>query len=169
MQKVGCAGYLCLILAICLLVLCLLTGCSDNYPEGLTFTCRDLTVTLPGDFIDLSGDGIAKDADFLYGRKTLIVMGLSEKKADLKEMTLEEYTAYVIQGNQLTCTPQRSGDGFLFSYETPVEGDAYTYVIATFEGHTNFWILQFYCPTANFSENKPEIDIILEGIRPNVS
>lgn len=152
---------------LCLLVaVCLLAGC-DTYPQGTTITCQDLTVTLPGDFIDLSKDGIAKDADFLYGRKTLIVMGLSEKKSDLKQMTLEEYTAYVIKGNELTCTPERSGAGYVFTYEAPAGEDTYTYVIATFEGNTNFWILQFYCPSTDYGENKAEIDIILEGLRPN--
>ena len=150
-----------LILAVFILISC------DNYPAGIPVTCQDLTVTFPGDFIDLSDNSAAKDADFLYGRNTLIVMGLSEKKSDLKQMSLEEYTAYVIQGNKLTCTAERSGDGYLFSYEAPVGKDTYTYVVATFEGETNFWILQFYCPSAKYSENEAEIHIILEGLQLN--
>lgn len=151
---------------LCLLaLLCLLGGCSD--PVGTSIVCEDLIVTLPGDFIDLSEGSYAQDADLLYGRKTLIVMGLAEKKAVLKEMTLEEYTAYVISGNKLDCTPEASGDGYIFRYEAPVGDTTYTYVTATFEGQANFWIFQFYCPSANFTENEPEIKVILEGIRPN--
>ena len=151
---------------LCLLaLLCLLGGCSD--PVGTPIVCDDLIVTVPGDFIDLSEGSYAKNADLFYGRKTLIVMGLAEKKAILKKMTLEEYTAYVISCNKLDCTPEASGDGYIFRYEAPVEDTAYTYITATFEGQNNFWIFQFYCPSANFSENEPEINIILEGIRPN--
>lgn len=155
------SAVLCLLLA-----LCLLTGC-DRYPQGTTATYQDLTITLPGDFVELSKSTVNKDADFLYGRKTLVVMGLSENKTILKQMTLEEYTGYVIQGNDLACTPELSGAGYVFRYEAPVGDTSYTYVVATFEGDTNFWILQFYCPSANFSENKPEIDIILEGLQLN--
>ena len=167
MQKVGCAGYLCLILAVCLLVGCLLVGCKDNFPEGKTLTFADLQLTLPGDFIDLSGEGIDADADFLYGRKTLIVKGAAEDKSELQKMTLEEYTSLVISGNQLQCTPVAFGKGYTFTYEKPVGEVTYTYVTATFEGKDTFWLFQFYCPTADLQENQPEIDMILSGITPD--
>ena len=167
MVKTGCAGYLCLLLAACLLVGCLLTGCGDQYPEGNTLSFADLQLTLPGDFIDLSGENIDADADFLYGRKTLIVTGAAEDKAKLQEMTLEEYTALVISGNQLEATPTAYGKGYQFTYEKLVSDQMYTYVTATFEGTHNFWLFQFYCPTADLAENMPEIEIILSGIQPD--
>ena len=167
MEKVGCAGYLCLVFAACLLVACLLTGCGDSYPEGKTLEFEDLRMTLPGDFIDLSGEGIDADADFLYGRKTLIVKGAAEKKAQLQDMTLEGYTSAIITGNGLKATPVVSGKGYVFTYETAVGDQNYTYVTATFEGTTNFWLFQFYCPTADLQENQPEIDMILSGITPD--
>ena len=152
---------------ICLLVLvCILTGCSD--PVGKQMQYEDLSLTLPADFLDLSEESYAKDADFLYGWRTLVFMGLSEKKANLKEMTLDEYTGYVISGNKLSCTPTVTGSGYVFTYEAAVENTLYTYVTATVEGKTNFWILQFYCPSENLAENQPEIDIILQSIQPNL-
>ena len=167
MQKVGCARYSCLVLAICLLVACLLTGCGDSYPQGKTLTFSDMQLTLPGDFMDLSAEGIDADADFLYGRKTLIVKGAAEDKSKLQDMSLEDYTAAVISGNQLQCTPQAIGKGYQFTYERLAGDQMYTYVTATFEGKTNFWLFQFYCPTADLQENQPEIDIILSGIQPD--
>ena len=151
---------------LCLLLLiCLLTGCNDGYPEGKTLTFADLQLTLPGDFMDLSGESYAEDAVFLYGRKTLVVQGLSEQKADLQEMTLAQYTALVISGNQVEAAPVPMGDGYVFTYDAPVGDTVYTYTTATVEGQTNFWILQFYCPKENLAENQPEIDIILEGLQ----
>lgn len=158
---------------IALLILCLLlpvgmlAGCNDDFPEGKTLTFADLQLTLPGDFIDLSGEGIDADADFLYGRKSLIVKGAAEEKAKLQAMTLEQYTALVISGNQLQTTPQAYGKGYQFTYESAVGGEMYTYVTATFEGKNNFWLFQFYCPTAELGENQPEIDMILSGITPD--
>jgi hypothetical protein len=166
-QKVGCAGYLCLVLAVCLLAACLLTGCGDSYPDGKPLTFTDMQLTLPGDFIDLSGEDIDADADFLYGRKTLIVKGAAEDKSKLQEMTLEQYTSLVISGNNLQVSPVSNGKGYGFTYEKAVGEELYTYVTATFEGNTNFWIFQFYCPTADLQENQPEIDMILSGITPD--
>ncbi len=149
---------------VCLLVVfCLLTGCADGYPEGIKIACKDLQVTIPGDFIDLSNEDIG-DGDFLYGRNTLIFTGLAEDKTTLQEMTLDEYTAYVINGNQLTCTPTVYGSGYLFSYEANVGDTPYTYTIVTGEGTDNFWILQFYCPSEDLAENQPEIDMILSAL-----
>ena len=167
MQKVGCAGYLCLVLAICLLGACLLTGCGDDYPEGKVLQFADLQLTLPGDFIDLSNEGIGADADFIYGRKTLIVTGAAEDKSKLQAMTLEEYTALVISGNKLDTTPIAYGKGYQFAYETAVGDEIYRYVTATFEGENNFWLFQFYCPLADVEANQPEIDMILSGITPD--
>lgn len=148
-----------------MVVLCLLGGCADGYPEGQTLTFADMQITLPGDFIDLSQEEYSADADFLYGWKTLIVKGLAEKKADLQEMSLEEYTWLVIAGNDLQCTPERFGNGYRFTYTSMVGDAEYTYVTAAIEGDTNFWLFQFYCPSANIEENRTEIDIVLSSIR----
>ena len=144
---------------------CLLAGCADNYPEGQTVAYEDLQMTLPGDFIDLSKEAYAKDANFLYGRNTLILKAMAENKSTLQKMSLDAYTSWVIKGNALSCTPETFRDGYLFSYETPVGNENYTYVTAVFEGETNFWLLQFYCPSANLKENQPEIDMILSAVQ----
>ena len=117
--------------------------------------------------MDLSPEGIDEDTDFLYGRNTLVVKGMAEKKETLKKMTLEEYTSLVIQSNELSCSPEKSGGGYLFTYEAPVADTLYTYTTATFEGADSFWILQFYCPSENLKENQPEIDIILSAVLLN--
>ena len=160
MNKRTYKGCLCLLLAVVLVLG--LAGCG-KYPTGFSVTHKDLTLILPGDFIQLPDDG---NADFLYGWHTLVVKGLSEQKDHLVKMTLKEYTDYVISTNKKTATPTACGDGFLFTYEATVGEQVYAYTVATYEGPENFWILQFYCPKENLVENQPEIDIILEGIQP---
>ena len=154
---------------LCLLtVLCLLAGCvsNGNFPAGENIACKDIALTVPGDFIDLSGESYAKDADFMFGKDTLIFEGLAEYKPALKQMTLEQYTGYVISGNKLDCSAETYGNGYRFTYEKPVGDTVYTYVVATFEGADNFWIFQFYCPKGDLEKNLPEIDIILSAVRP---
>ena len=166
MQKSGCAGYLCLVLAACLLVGLLLTGCSD--PVGRAETHKDLTLILPADFLSAEELGVENTdgADFLYGRHSLVFKGLAEAKSGLKDMTLREYTDQVINANKKTATPKASGAGYVFTYEADVDDTVYSYTVATYEAQENFWILQFYCPKDTLAENQPEIDIILEGIQP---
>ena len=155
------------IIAALLAAACLFAGCGNSalYPEGMNIACKDLALTVPGDFVDLSAEDAAKDADFMFGRKTLVFMGLSEPKADLQDTTLEQYTHRVISGNSLTCNPIPTGDGYLFSYEKTVSDTVFAYTVATYETDTYFWILQFYGPAADLQENQPEIDIILESLR----
>ena len=69
---------------VLLLTLCLLTGCGGQYPEGQTVQCRDLQITFPGDFADLSGESVAADADIMYGWRSLVVKGMAEEKAKLQ-------------------------------------------------------------------------------------
>ena len=148
---------------MCLLV-SLVSGCSD--PVGRAAHHKDLTLILPADFLDLSGESYAEDADFLYGRHSLVFKGLAEEKSGLKAMTLQEYTDQVISTNKKTATPQASGAGYVFTYEANVDDTVYSYTVATYEAQENFWILQFYCPKDTLAENQPEIDIILEDIQP---
>ena len=152
-------------LLLCLtMLICLLGGCSS--PAGKPITCKDLTLKLPGEFYDFSGESYAKEADFFYGRDKLIVMGMAEEKTILKKMTLEEYTELVIQGNKLQCVPRRLSNGYCFTYETPTsDGTYYIYTVATFESGTRFWILQLYCPSDDYPERQKMIVEILESVR----
>ena len=109
---------------------------------------------------------LAGEPDFVYGRYSLVFQGLSESKESLEEMTLRAYTDRVISANQKKTTPQASGAGFIFTYEADVDNTVYSYTVATYETQENFWILQFFCPKEDLTENQPEINIILEGIQP---
>jgi len=156
-----CASAICWILAI----ICLLGGCSS--PEDKSVICQDLTFTLPTVFLNLSEEAYAKDADFLYGRDKLAVMGLAEKKSVLKKMTLEEYTGYVISGNKLSCTPVKTQAGYQFTYETAVDGVRYTYTSATVETAEHFWIVQCYCPSGDAAGYRDMMEEILGSLRPH--
>ena len=149
---------------LCLMtIICLLGGCSS--PAGKPIACKDLTLNLPGEFFDLSGESYAKEADFFYGLDKLIVMGMAEEKTLLKKMTIEEYTDLVITGNGLTCIPRQLSNGYCFTYEAAVGEDTYIYTTAIFESGTRFWILQCYCPSEEYESKHDLIVEILESVR----
>ena len=124
----------------------------------------DLQLTLPGDFIDLSEEAYAQDADFLYGRNTLIVKGMAEKKAGLKKMTLAEYTDLMITGNELDCSATVGSNGYRFVYRAAVGERSYTYYSATFEGKENFWSVQCYCPSEDFAKHQSAMEEMLNSV-----
>ena len=149
--------------AVCLLLVLCLLGCSAA--NGTQVTCKDLTLTLPDSYLDLSRETYAEEADFLYGRERLIVLGIGEKKSSLKVQTLEAYTALVLKGNSLTCTPEATGNGYRFSYDAPIGDTAYTYVTATYESPEHFWVIQCYCPAEHLEAYAQEISSILDSVR----
>lgn len=144
-------------------IVCLLGGCASR--ADAVYTCKDLTLSLPGDFEDLSEEPYGQDTDFLLGQDKLIIMGLAEQKTTLKEMDLKTYTALVIQGNHLDCQAETIDGRYRFTYEAPVEDTLYTYEAITLETDKHFWVIQCYCPADHYRMLEP----LIEGILANVS
>lgn len=144
------------------IALCLLGGCAHS--ANTEIICGDISLTLPGAFMDLSKESYGAETDFLYGRGSLIVLGLSEKKESLNQMTLEQYTQLLIAENKRTCTPEKRNGGYCFTYEASVGEQMYTYVTATFEDQENFWIVQCYCPREDYGNTQTAIAAILAQI-----
>ena len=149
--------------AVCLLVILFLFGCSA--PKDSQVSCKDLTLTLPEAYLDLSGEPYAEDTDFLYGRDQLIVLGLGEKKSDLDIYTLDAYTAQVLNGNALACALETVGNSYRFTYEAPVGDTRYSYVTGTYESPEYFWVVQCYCPTQYLETYRQEISAILDSVK----
>ena len=156
-MKRSASALLCLILAMCLL-----GGCAA--PADMPITCGDISLVLPAGCMELTDISAAQSANFLYGKDTLIIMGLSEPKDSLQPMTLEEYTTLVICGNGLDVTWEKLPAGYRFAYEASIEDDTYTYVVVTCESADTFWIVQCYCPKGTLSGNIETINQILESI-----
>lgn len=151
---------------VCLLLILGLLGCSAS--DATTISCKDLTVTLPNVYMDLSDEAYAKDTDFLYGRERLIVLGLGEKKTDLNVFNLEAYTALVLKDNSLACTLETVENGYRFTYKAPVVDTEYVYVTGTYEGREHFWVIQCYCPAEYLDTYQQEIDTILDSVRMKI-
>ena len=143
-------------------MLCPMRSCAS--PSDSRYTCKDLTLSLPGVFEDLSEEPYGQNTDFLLGQDKLIVMGLSEQKSTLKDMDLQTYTALVIQGNSLDCPAQSLNGRYRFTYEAPVEDTLYTYRAVTLETEEHFWIVQCYCPSEDFPALEKMADKILTDI-----
>ena len=150
-------------MASVLLMLGTLCGCSQK-----PFTCGDLQMDMPKDFIQLNLSADAENKDFLYGRDTLIVKGMAESKADLKTMTLAEYTELMITGNELDCTATLAANGYRFLYRATVGDSSYTYYSATYESKGNFWSVQCYCPSEDFAKYQNLMEELLSSVKTDL-
>ncbi len=152
------------IIAGFLLILGTLTGCGRK-----AFTCGDLQIDIPRDFIELSQpDGDTESKDFLFGLDTLIVMGMADKKSVLKPMSLKEYTDLIITGNELDCSATVGRNGYRFVYRAEIGDSSYTYFSATYEGKENFWSVQCYCPSEDFAKHQPAMEALLDSVKTNL-
>ena len=151
------------ILACVLLMLGTLSGCGRK-----PFACGDLQIDIPDDFIELTQPADGENRDFLFGRDTLIVKGMAEKKSGLKKMTLEEYTDLMITGNQLDCSATVAANGYRFVYRAAVGEGSYTYFSATFEGTENFWSVQCYCPSEDFAKYQQTMEALLNSVKTDL-
>ena len=157
---------LCVVLAFCL---CLgLCACGQKDVASVSHTFEDLTISLPENFIDLSGEDFATGLAFLQGLDPIAVNGLREEKAVFAqyglELDLERYAKLVIMANNLSVQPQET-DGILsFTYEATTEGVSYTYVVTVWETEAAFWTVQAYCPTADYSEVHDQMWEILSSV-----
>ena len=156
----------CIILAACL---CLgLCACGKDDTATVPHTYDDLTICLPADFIDLTGEDYAAGLAFLQGLDPIAVNGLREEKALFAsyglDLDLERYAKLVILSNNLTMQPEEKDGILTFSYEATTDGVSYTYVVTLWETANAFWTVQAYCPTADYNKVKDDMWKILSSV-----
>ena len=76
-------------LLVLLLVFSLcLTGCSSK-TETAAHTYEDLTIQIPTDYIELTGEEFADSLDFVFGKDPIAINGLREEKSTFAAYGLE--------------------------------------------------------------------------------
>ena len=138
------------------LVLLMLAGCAVGTKE---FTCRDLTITVPGNLKDVSSRSEFAAYTFTLDSSDLAVFGLQESYAEypvLEGYSLQEYTDLVIQANNLTCSAVKraGGDYYYFTYDYQTEAGAYRYLTGTFQSDAGFWMVQITGPILEYNESE---------------
>ena len=136
------------------LVLALLAGCSGGTK---TYTCRDLTMTVPSSMKDVSGQSDFSDYTFALDSTKLAVFALQERYDEypiLEEYDLQSYAELVIQANDLDCRPiGRSGEEYLyFTYTHQNDGNMFKYLTGVYQSEEGFWVVQIAAPITKYEE-----------------
>ena len=138
-------------IAVILLVLSLLLCCGCSAQEQVH---RELTLCLPKDFVDLSGEPYAADFDFLYQNNAVAVAGIRDSRESIPVLdsstTAREYAALQMYLNDLPGQPEQKDGIWYFSYEAVSAGTPMTYICAVYECEACFWLVQAYCKSEAF-------------------
>lgn len=150
--------------AVLLLVLCLgIAGCGKE-SALVPRTHGDLTIGIPGDYLDLSEESFAEGLDFIYGLDPIAVNGLREPKETFTayglELDLERYGDLLLKSNQVDAGLSRQEELLYFTYTA----NGYTYLVTLWETDTAFWTVQAYCPADHFRRAEDTMWRILRSV-----
>ena len=154
----------CGVLALCL-VLC---GCSAKQQDKVV-TCKELVLTLPASYVDLSDQSYAAGLSFVYGVDQEAVLAIHESRASLEtyypDIDAEQYGMLFVETNGYDCQVGKLGQLVTFTYRKVAQNIELTYLCGVFMSEENFWCVQFYCPSEDFSENEEKFMDYLQKIK----
>ena len=151
-----------LVLLLLVCALCL-SACGAETATAV-HTYEDLSISIPVDYVDLTGEEFAANLDFVFGLDPIAINGLREEKATFEayglEVDLARYGSLLIAANNLSRQLSEKDGIPTFSYTS---GDM-TYVVTLWETEDAFWTVQGYCPTENYAKVKNEMWKILSSV-----
>ncbi len=155
------------LLALLLLIAVLLCGCSEVLPEQ-TIVCKELTITLPGTFMDYSKDSAAAGLAFNYANQEIGVCATFEDKATLvalvPDIDANRYAELFLQTNGIDSL-LLTADGIpQFSYEVTTD-TTMRYLCGVFASEENFWVVQAYCASDAFEANREDMWSYIQTVK----
>ena len=154
------------VLCICMLAGMLIGGLSSAAALGMfqkdsgmqELTCRDMTITVPGDFrpydVDQFPDAYANSSCMF-----ILIEDSFSKWAGAEALTVEEYAQLVVESNGGAMQLQEQ-NGVLWlehNYTDPATGDAYYYYSYPYKEDDAFWLLQFCVEAKSAQQMQPQI------------
>ena len=137
-----------------LLVIAMLAGCGDTTKE---FTCKNLTMTVPGYMVDASNKADFAAYTFTLDSNKIAVFGLQETYAEypiLEEYDLKGYTELCIEGNGLDsrAIERSTADYYYFEYSANNPDGVYTYMTGCFQSEDGYWIVQICSKATDYEK-----------------
>jgi hypothetical protein len=151
------------VLLLLLIVSLCLSGCSAK-ENTAPHSHEDLTIRIPTDYIDLSGETFEEDLDFVFGKEPVVINGMRDAKETFAayglELDLQTYGELLMEVNQVSSQLTQKDGIWNFSYTS---GD-FTYVVTLWETESAFWTVQAYCPAGEYSKVQKDIWNILSSV-----
>jgi hypothetical protein len=157
---------------VLVLLVSMLSGCALTQLLGdKEITFDDLTITVPGMYLNLLNVANNPDLAFLYGFEDTAVLGIQESVGDVQDAfglrirSAKDYANVYISVNNLAATVVEKDGLVTFTYTAEVDGQSFTYLSAVFANAENFWLVQTYCYTENFEKNEADFMECLKSVK----
>ncbi len=147
-----------ILMAVLMLTLSL-ASCGLMGPK--TFTVDDLSITVKGFFTEQNG--LNEAYDLILISPDAGVMILKETFTELTSaaldtnMSVKDYAKIVMTSNVLEGTPTEEDGLTYFTFTETVDGTEFTYMGFCYRGTDAYWLVQIYCPSADYEAKKPEM------------
>lgn len=137
-----------------LLALTVLAGCGASTKS---YTCNELTMTVPAYMRDVSKQSAFSDYTFALDSSSMAIFALNETFADyplLEEYTTKDYADLVVTAYELdAATAERSGKDYHYIvYTAETTKGEFTYMAGIFRNEKGFWMVQICSPTTKYDE-----------------
>ena len=156
------------LLSLCLMACLMLTACGGT-TKTTEFSCDGLTMTVPADYRQMTGEEVQAYTFALTNNKT-ILMGLREEKAIFRsfgmELTLDDYMQIIREANQQEMTVDTYNGQYMIKFESVVEGNRFKYLASVYESEDAFWLIQFGCPESDFEDFRGDFFEQLLSVKP---
>ena len=154
------------------MLLVMLAGCNlaEELSKGKQVTSGDLTMTVPALYLDMK-DAVKNDAlAFVYGIGDTAVLGVKESRAEVLAAlpdvdTAMEYAEIYVKANKVDADVTEKDGIITFTYKASSGGHEFTYLCGVFANDTNFWVVQTYCYTEEFTKNEADFWDILKSVK----
>ncbi len=142
-----------------LLLAAVLCGCTNGLPKQ-TIVCNELSITLPGSFLDFSEESSVDGLAFNYATQTVGVCATFENRETLtaivKDIDAHRYAELFLQTNGIDSVLLEVDGIPQFSYES-TDQKTMTYLCGVFASEENFWVVQAYCESKDFAAHEAEM------------
>ena len=147
------------IVILCLLmVTSLLCACGKDVGEK-TFTYKNISMTIPDNYEDMSEEEDAEYLDFAVGKGVNIVMGTK-----VYGFTAEDYVKYSDFGSEISKDFEERNGYIYFQYKYSEKGIDYLYDVGLFDDNGDLWIIQVSSLEEHYSKKQDTILAILDSV-----
>ena len=144
-------------LILCLLLIAsLLAACGKDETGTKTYTCQNLTLTVPTSYKEQND--VLEDTGFNFCLESggVGILGLREDMSTFSDMSAMEYAKRIVQANHLDGAPEDKGDYVLIEYTADM-GIEYTYLACIYKNGYEFWTVQGFAVTAVYEKKQDQI------------
>ena len=144
------------ILAMLTLMALLVSGCAAAVDDE-EFSCKELTMIVPGYMVDKSEDDAFANFTFALDSDKITIFGIREALSNFEGTNitnLDKYTETLILVSNLDCSfKTREGKDYrYFTCTAENAGTTYAYICGTFLSDEAFWMVQVASEESKFNE-----------------